>query len=69
MRDNISVAVELKIQALRTEEEDLKMKADELLETGELSAESLLESITDAEQTVSQDSFDAISDNKNKVGQ
>jgi len=69
MREQISAAVEMKIQTLRKEEEDLKMKAGELLKTGELSAESLLESITDAEQTVSQDSFDAISDNKKKVGQ
>lgn len=67
MREQISAAVEMKIQTLRKEEEDLKMKAGELLKTGELSAESLLESITDAEQTVSQDSFDAISDNKKKV--
>ena len=63
------MAVAMKIQALRIEEGNLKVKAGELLKTGELSAEALLESITDAEQTVSQDSFDAISDNKRKVGQ
>lgn len=67
MQEQISMAVAMKIQALRIEEGNLKVKAGELLKTGELSAEALLESITDAEQTVSQDSFDAISDNKRKV--
>ena len=69
MPEHISAAVDVKIQTLRGEEQELKAKAGELLKTGELSAESLAERITDAEQTVSQDSFDAISDNKKKVGQ
>jgi hypothetical protein len=69
MQQHITTAVELKIQALRAEEETLKLKAGEMLKEGELSVETLLESITDAEQTVSKDSFDTISENKKKVGQ
>jgi hypothetical protein len=59
----------VKIQTLRVEQENLNVKAGELLQKGELSAETLLRSIRDAEQTVSKDSFDAISENKKKVGQ
>jgi hypothetical protein len=59
----------LKIQTLRAKEYSQKLKADELLKEGEASFENLLEMITDAEQTISKDSFDAISENKKKVGQ
>jgi len=59
----------MKIQTLRKEEENLKMQAGELLKRGELSVETLLRNITEAEHKVSKDSFDAISDNKKKVGQ
>jgi len=45
------------------------MQAGELLKRGELSVETLLRNITEAEHKVSKDSFDAISDNKKKVGQ
>jgi hypothetical protein len=69
MEQHISVAVDMKVQTLRVEEEILKKKASELLKTGELSVETLLEKITVAEHTVSKDSFDVISDNKKKVGQ
>jgi hypothetical protein len=62
------VAVEVKIQTLRVEQENLNVKAGELLKKGELSAETLLQRITDAEQTASKDSFGAISENKKKVG-
>jgi hypothetical protein len=69
MQQQISTDFELKIQALRVEEESEKLKVDELLKEGEVSAEALLERITDTEQTVSKDSFDAISENKKKVRQ
>lgn len=67
MQEHISETIEMNIETLRKKEEDLKLKAGELLKTRELTAETLRERITDAEQTVSQDSFDAISDNKKKV--
>lgn len=67
MQEHISEAIEIKVVTLRKKEEDLKLKAGELLKTREQSAEILLGRMTDAEQTVSQDSFDAISDNKKKV--
>jgi hypothetical protein len=63
------VAVEVRIQSLRAEQENLKEKSNELLKKGEVSVENLLERITDAEQTVSKGSFDAIFENKKKVGQ
>jgi len=69
MQEHISEAIEVKIETLRKKEEDLKLKTGELLKTREQSAEILLGRMTDAEQTVSQDSFDAISDNRKKVGQ
>jgi hypothetical protein len=69
MEQKIGVAIDLKIQSLRVEEENLKVQVSELLKTGELSVETLLEKITVAEQTVSKDSFEAISNNKKKVGQ
>jgi len=59
----------MKTQTLRIEEENLKLQAGELLKRGELSVETLLEKITDAEHTVSKDSFDVISDNRKKVRQ
>jgi len=65
MQQHISVAVDMKIQTLRIEEENLKVKASELLKTGELSVETLPESVTVGEHTVSKDSIDAIFD-KNK---
>ena len=69
MEQRISAEVKLKIQTLRTEEENLKLEVGELLKTGEISFEVLLERIRDTEKTVSKDSFDAISDNRKKVGQ
>ncbi|GFG29142.1 hypothetical protein Cfor_00212, partial [Coptotermes formosanus] len=67
LKEHINVAVEVKIQTLRVEQENLNVKAGELLKKGELSAETLLQRITDAEQTASKDSFGAISENKKKV--
>jgi len=69
VEQRISAEVKLKIQTLRTEEENLKLEVGELLKTGEISFEVLLERIRDTEKTVSKDSFDAISDNRKKVGQ
>ena len=69
MDQHISAAIDMKIQALRIEEENLKVKTSELLKTADFSFETLLEKIRVAEHTVSKDSFDAISDNKKKVGQ
>jgi len=67
MQQKISEATEMKIQTLRIQEENLKLQAGELLKSGEFSVETLLEKITEAENTVSKDSFDAISDNRKKV--
>jgi hypothetical protein len=69
MQQQISAAVEMKIQTLRIQEENLKLQAGELLKSGEFSVETLLEKITETENTVSKDSFDAISDNRKKVRQ
>jgi len=41
MQQHISAAVDMKIQTLILEEENPKVKASELLKTGELSVESL----------------------------
>jgi len=67
MQQQITTAVEYKIQTLRVEEESLKLKTGELLKEGELSFEALLQRITDAQHTISKDSFDAIPENKKKV--
>lgn len=67
LQGQISAAVEVKIQTLRKEEENMKGKAEELIKEGDISAEALLERITEAERTVSKDSFDAIPENKKKV--
>ena len=67
MQGQIGAAVDVKIQTLRKEEENMKAKAEELITEGDISAEALLERITEAERTVSKDSFDAISENKKKV--
>jgi len=66
MQQHVSAAVDMKIQTLRIEDENLKMKASELLKTRELSVETLPERVTVTEDTVSKDSFDAISNNNKK---
>ncbi|PNF25479.1 hypothetical protein B7P43_G05998 [Cryptotermes secundus] len=68
LKQHINLAVEVKIQTLRVEEEKLNIRANELLKQGEESVENLLGRIRDTEQTVSKGSdFDAISENKKKV--
>lgn len=70
LRQHIDLAVEVKIQTLRVKQEELNVKANELLKQGEESIENLLGRIRDTEQTVSKGpDFDAISENKKKVVQ
>lgn len=68
LKQHIDLAVEVKIQTLRVEQEKLNIRANELLKQGEESIEDLLGRIGDTEQTVSKGpNFDAISENKKKV--
>jgi hypothetical protein len=70
LKQHIDLAVEVKIQTLRVEQEKLNIRANELLKQAEESVEKLLGRIRDTEQTVSKGpDFDAISENKKKVVQ
>lgn len=68
LKEHINVAVEVKIQTLRVEQEKLNVKANELLKQGEESVKNLLGRIRDIEETVSNGpAFDAVSENRKKV--
>jgi hypothetical protein len=68
LKQHIDLAVEVKIQTLRVEQEKLNTRANELLSQGEKSVENLLDRIRVTEQTISKGpNFDAISENKKKV--
>jgi uncharacterized protein YecA (UPF0149 family) len=68
LKQHIDLAVEVKIQTLRVEQEKLNTRANQLLKQGEESVENLLDRIHVTEQTISKEpNFDAISDNKKKV--
>lgn len=68
LKEHINVAVEVKIQTLRVEQEKMNVKANELLNQGEESVKTLLKRIRDVEETVSKGpDFDAISENRKKV--
>jgi hypothetical protein len=68
LKEHINVAVEVKIQTLRVEQEKMNVNANELLKQGEESVRNLLGRIRDIEETVSKGpDFDAISENRKKV--
>jgi hypothetical protein len=68
LKQHIDLAVEVKIQTLRVEQENMKVKANELLKQGEESTTNLLGRIRDTEEIISKGpDFDAISENRNKV--
>lgn len=62
------MAVEVKIQSLRVEQEKMSVKTSDLLKQGEESVMNLLRRIQDVEEMVCNGhDFNAISENKKKV--